>query len=210
MVFLNIYKLYKLLRRAYHRDLDAILELIKIYNYNSSLQRKYIKMAAQEGHLESMQHLGIYYCYKFKKHKKIKYLESMEKYCNMAFEKNDDNGIISLIRIFIKINNIEKIEYYSNLLIDDCLLKNKDEVNLIIDLEDQFKNDYIDIFKKIKLKCNHFKLLKYSELKIDDKIEECIICYEEKQMYYTRCIKHSICFDCLLILYNKPCPMCRQ
>ena len=39
--------------------------------------------------------------------------------------------------------------------------------------------------------------------------EECIVCYETKQMYATPCQKHSICIDCSIMLIGEPCPMCR-
>ena len=41
-------------------------------------------------------------------------------------------------------------------------------------------------------------------------IEDCIVCYENKMTYFLNCKKHSLCFNCLLKLHTKPCPMCRH
>ena len=34
----------------------------------------------------------------------------------------------------------------------------------------------------------------------------CVMKREHKEMYYTRCNKHSICIDCSIKLLNKTCP----
>ena len=41
-------------------------------------------------------------------------------------------------------------------------------------------------------------------------IDECFVCYNTSEMYYTNCNYHYICIDCSLKLFEKVCPMCRQ
>jgi len=38
---------------------------------------------------------------------------------------------------------------------------------------------------------------------------ECCICYERQYITYTNC-KHCICVDCLMILRQLSCPICRR
>ena len=40
--------------------------------------------------------------------------------------------------------------------------------------------------------------------------DECMVCYENKKMYYTSCNRHYICCECSIKLFEKKCPMCRQ
>ena len=40
--------------------------------------------------------------------------------------------------------------------------------------------------------------------------DECMVCYENKKMYYTSCNRHYICYKCSVKLVGKKCPMCRQ
>ena len=40
--------------------------------------------------------------------------------------------------------------------------------------------------------------------------DECMVCYENKKMYYTSCNRHYICYECSVKLVDKKCPMCRQ
>jgi TPR repeat protein len=49
-----------------------------------------------------------------------------------------------------------------------------------------------------------------SKLKSANKEDECMVCYENKQMYYTSCNRHYICNECSVKLYCDKCPMCRQ
>lgn len=66
---------------------------------------------------------------------------------------------------------------------------------------------YTHIEKDLKL-ANKYAIM--SKLKSANKEEECIVCYENKKMYYTHCNTHYICNECSLKLFGKKCPMCRQ
>ena len=49
-----------------------------------------------------------------------------------------------------------------------------------------------------------------SKLKSANIEDECMVCYENKKMYYTSCNRHYICIECSVKLFEKKCPMCRQ
>jgi hypothetical protein len=70
--------------------------------------------------------------------------------------------------------------------------------NYIVNIE---INNILDDFNN---KINNLNLKKCN------KQDECIVCYNTDNMYFTRCNNHSICMNCSLKLYEQPCPMCRQ
>ena len=110
--------------------------------------------------------------------------DQIEKYYKIAYDKGIKKAIVDLA-IYFKQNRINKKDELIKIATDH------EDFDTLQKLESIYKDVYLN-------------------LKIKDRIEDCMICYEEKQMYHTRCLKHCICYDCMDQLYDKPCPMCRQ
>ena len=66
---------------------------------------------------------------------------------------------------------------------------------------------YKDIEQNYDMMKKYYLMSKLKSTNIED---ECMVCYENKKMYYTSCNRHYICFECSVKLFEKKCPMCRQ
>jgi len=72
---------------------------------------------------------------------------------------------------------------------------------------------YYDIGSKLKINNINGDIIKsyiQSKLVSAKKTEDCMICYEEKEIYYSNCEQHAMCGDCSVRLYRSPCPYCRK
>ena len=49
-----------------------------------------------------------------------------------------------------------------------------------------------------------------SKLTSSETSDECIICYENREMYYTSCGRHKLCVDCSIKVFGQACPYCRK
>lgn len=109
------------------------------------------------------------------------------------------------------------------------LMKKYYDIAINQHLNTQAMNDiltyYIDIEKNPQQMWNYYKQARRLNINFDFKIiynytisklvpaqkqEECIICYQEKDMYFSNCENHPMCMDCSYKLYLTPCPYCRK
>jgi len=121
----------------------------------------------------------------------------MKKYYLMGINKGNTNAICNLGTYYKKVEkNYDEMKKYYLMAID------KGDKTAMYNLAKYYRDiekDHNNAAKYITM------LLKSANIQ-----EDCIVCYEHKQMYYTRCNRHYICNDCFIILFDKPCPYCRQ
>lgn len=234
MIKLSKYYLYKL-KKYYHIVYETKMEIYSLMAYNkgnkqslTSLIEYFVK---KNDDIKVEQYCLQLYNDEYKTNKNINALLYLINYYQT---RKNTSGVIkyglilmnenvywtTLIISYFKESNLEdkfdQIEKYYKIAYKNGLKE------AIIDLATYFNQNRInkkDMFFEIATKNNDTYTIQklqslykdiYRNLKIEGKIEECMICYEEKQMYSTRCNLHCICHDCIDILYDKPCPMCRQ
>jgi TPR repeat protein len=191
----------ELIKKAkYYYDIEDFEEMVKYY-----------LMAISVGNnVTAMYNLGTYYY-------NINDFENMMKYYHMAIQNNDVHSMINMGAYYHSRKDFEIMKLYYLRAIE---LGNSDAMFNMGRYYMDIKKDY-DMGTKYymmaaeKGNSDAIKILEYiNDLKKcdedEDEDEECIVCYNMTEMYYTRCQRHSICFDCSIKLYNKPCPMCRQ
>ncbi len=71
---------------------------------------------------------------------------------------------------------------------------------------------YYSIGVNLKLKVDKTILVKYmiSKMIPAGRKEDCMICYEEHEMFFSNCENHPMCMKCSMKLYLSPCPYCRK
>jgi len=107
-------------------------------------------------------------------------METKNKYLNLLMEKNKENIILELIKVFESIKNLEKFYYFDK---------------------------YSGILRLIEKKEKKTKMVELKKLISD--IEECIVCNENvKDNYKLNCCNTYICVLCLSKI--KTCPQCRN
>ena len=94
---------------------------------------------------------------------------------------------------------------------DITTLDNK-KINIIVTRMRPGKSDLVKDILRIMKKDDSFEICisPTDDLKSANLEDECMVCYENKQMYYTSCNIHYICRECSIKLIEKKCPMCRQ
>ena len=145
--------------------------------------KKYYLMAIDNGNTGTYYNLGLYY------EEVEKDYQQMKKYYLMAIEEGDSDAMYNLGLYYEEVekNYVQMVKYYQI-----AIENGNDEAQEKLD---NYNSNMVinDSIKKKKT----------------DKISECIVCYETRIMYATSCNNHFICGDCIIELFNKPCPICR-
>jgi TPR repeat protein len=201
-------------------NIDATSKLGSYYLHIKDYvnMKKYYTLAIVKGNIHAMNRLGSYYQYIEKDYK------MMEKYYTMFLEKatfkNDNDYIVVIYNIGVHSQYIKKD--YDNMKNCYKIAIENNNTNAMynigmyyIEVENNYnmmKKYFIMGLDKGHIEANK-KLDFYeniiSKFKKTYSTEECIVCYNMDDMYYTRCNVHSICVNCMLKLHDKPCPMCR-
>jgi hypothetical protein len=152
----------------------------QIMNNYPAAVRCYLNASSYEINAEAFCELGHY-------HQHITHnYEQMIKYYTIAIENDDSDAMYYMSKYYAEIeNNTEKMmEYYIMAQEHNNELVNED-------------SDFIRI---------HI----VSKLTSSETTDECIVCYENSQMYYTSCGRHTICLECSIKVFGQPCPYCRK
>jgi TPR repeat protein len=197
MYYNNIKKNYQLMEKYYMIAIEkgnssAMNNLACYYRDQKKyeMMEKYYMMAIEKDNSYAMNNLACYY-------RDIKFnYDNMIKYYTMSIKKNNTTAIynLGLYYHYIEFNYTLMKKYYMMTITNNI----NENINNMINIE---INNILDDFNN---KINNLNL------KNCNKEEECIVCYNTDNMYYTRCNNHSICMNCSLKLYEEPCPMCRQ
>jgi hypothetical protein len=121
--------------------------------------------------------------------------ELMKKYYMIAIKKGNSNAMYKLGYYYYIETDYKLMEKYYMMAINKG---NSTAMSNLSFYYFQVKKDY-DLMEKYYLMS---KLIK-ANIKT-----ECFICYENKQMYYTKCNKHYICINCSIKINNNSCPIC--
>ncbi len=108
----------------------------------------------------------------------------MKKYYNIAItQDNDVNALNAMLKYYVDIESVPQAMWFYYKL----------GLSLNIDFDRDIVKNYI-----------------ISNLVSSGKTEECMICYQEKEIHYSDCEQHGMCVDCSVRLYLQPCPYCRK
>jgi tetratricopeptide (TPR) repeat protein len=210
----------------FNKDIDETIDANILFNigkyyqiikepsdYNYDMMKKCYMMAINaphnNGHAHAMNNLGYHY-YEIEKD-----YQNAIKYYMMAINASHNKG-----------SDVQKSRAYNNIGIYYDEIE-KDYQNAIkyymmaINTSHNKGNDFQKsraynnlgiYYYKCQDSQNALMYFKMSDLhsRPVNKEEECFICYENKQMYYTHCKIHYICSDCSIKLVSELCPMCRQ
>ena len=153
-------------------------------------------MAIDKGCNEAMNNLGFYY-YMIEKN-----YDMMKKYYLMAIDGGIGNAMNDLGSYYCMIEkNYDMAKKYYLMAID----KSNDTVKK--SAMHNLAKYYWDIEQNYDMMKKYYLMSKLKSANIED---ECMVCYENKRMYYTSCDRHYICYGCSVKLFEKKCPMCRQ
>ncbi len=201
---------YELMEKYYLMAIDngiieAMLELSSYYHSinNIELKKKYLLMASDKGSPWAMHVLGLTY------RNEQKY-DLMVKYFHMAIYLEYPDAMYSLAIYY----------YYLNVKNEELMMKYlkmaaaKGHIKSIVFIINYHKH----IIKSTDTELiNIYYLMGINIVKQNLKMasnDDCIICYDKKDLYENQCKNHSMCIDCYFqIVYldnDKKCPYCRQ
>ncbi len=158
-----------------------------------------------------MYSLGKYY------EKNGKDYQAAERCYLKSFEEKFKQASYSLGYLYQNyIHNYTLMKKYYDIAITEC--NHSDALNEMIkyyyeiDKNPTLMWSYYNQGVKSKIKINTSIIINYivSKLVSAEKKDDCMICYEEKDMYFSNCENHSMCKDCSIKLYLSPCPYCRK
>ena len=233
-VYYEEIKNYDLMKHYYLMAIDngcsfSIAPLAIYYKdieINHELMVKYFKMSIENGNIQHMDVLGNHY-------KEIQNYDLMKQYYLMAIDKGFHISMYNLANYY---KYIEKdydlmLNYYLMAINNNC---NKSMVELahyyyttgnnelmrkyllMTGEVGQFPYEY-EMFDDYAESIDKYNLIVIEVLKETLEFtsnDDCIVCYEKKDLYKLKCKNHSICFDCyyqiVFINMDKRCPYCRQ
>ena len=198
---------------------DAVIMNNLGYHYdmiekNYELAKKYYLMAVQHNNKEAMLNLGLYY-------ESICDYVQMKKYYQMAIENLCSDSMYYMACYYENINiNYQKMIKYYQMAIDNGDIESLYSLGLYY----QHKEKNFTLMKKyyqmainknhknkkslIQIIENHEKQNQFMKNKRKyQKLEECVICYSNKEVMPYDCFNHDMCEDC----YSKinQCPFCQ-
>jgi TPR repeat protein len=159
---------------------------------------KYYLMAIEKGCVDSMNNLGCYY-------QNIKIYDLSIKYFTLAADNGNIRAIFSLANYYRHINNYDLMKKYYLMAIEkECIeAMNK----MYLHYKNIEKNQEL-MDKYYSMSINTFK----NKLKFTSN-DQCVVCWDVKDLYEHRCGRHSFCVECyysLVYIFNKPhCSLCR-
>ena len=226
-VLLGKQKKYKIAKKYFMEEIEkgnshAMYNLAYIYNsqHKPELSEKYYLMAIDKGHSRSMNNLGTIY------HKQNEY-QLAEKYYLMAIKLNNKSAMKNIAHLYNDQDKYEKAEEYLKLFIEKyncsnamnnlgCVYYNQAKYELAekyfnIAIENNsktamshLKNMYEDYnplkwyYELIKLNKNDLINKKLNDLK--KKYEYEIICFENKQKFFSKIGECPICFETIKLI----------
>jgi hypothetical protein len=165
-----------------------------------------------------MNFIGEYYV------EKVKDYAAGERCLLYAFQNKDTHTLFNL-NVAYKLGSLYESHLHNYDLMKkyyDIAIKQDRDVNALnailkyyVDVEPipQAMWSYYDIGSTLKINNINGDIIKsyiQSKLVSAKKTEDCMICYQEKEIYYSNCEKHAMCVDCSVRLFRSPCPYCRK
>ena len=157
-----------------------------------------------------MSNLGIYY-------ENNKNYQAAERCYLKSFEEKNKQVSYLLGHLYqYNIHNHTLMKKYYDIAIKEC--KNSQALNDMLKYYSETEKNprmmwhYYNNGIRLKFNVDNSIIIKYinSKLVSAEKKDDCMICYEEKDMYFSNCENHAMCKDCSIKLYLKPCPYCRK